>query len=261
MLIDSHCHLHLIDHQQLGDTLENTLLRAKEAGVTEMLCVSTTLIDRAEILKIAENTGVYASIGLHPNEPVDQEPSIEALLALADHPKIIAIGETGLDYYRSEENNDYQKERFIRHIAAAKTSSKPLIIHTRQAREDTLAILKAEKASEVGGVMHCFTEDWETASKAMDMNFYISLSGIVTFKNAVELQAIAKKMPLDRLLIETDSPYLAPIPHRGKINQPCYVKLVAEYIAALRGISFEEIASQTTDNFRRLFLKSPESLY
>jgi TatD DNase family protein len=261
MLIDSHCHLHLINYQQLGDSLESVLLRAKEAGVSEMLCVSTTLVDRAEILKIAENTPVYASIGLHPNEVVDKEPSVEELLALADHPKIIAIGETGLDYYSAEENNHYQKERFIHHIAAAKASAKPLIIHTRQARQDTLAVLKAEKASDVGGVMHCFTEDWETAKKAMEMNFYISLSGIVTFKNAVELQDIAKKMPLDRLLIETDSPYLAPIPHRGKVNQPCYVRLVAEYIAALRGISLEDVARQTTNNFRRLFLKSPESLY
>ena len=262
MFIDSHCHLQLIDYAELGQSLEGVLQQAKEAGVEKMLCVSTTLEDREAILKIVESApNIYASLGLHPNEIIKKEPEISDLLRLVDHPKIIAIGETGLDYYRTEADNHYQKARFIVHIQAAKISKKPLIIHTRQAKNDTLAILKSEKAIDAGGVFHCFTEDWETAEKALDLGFYISLSGIVTFKNAVELKQVAKKVPLDHLLIETDAPYLAPVPYRGKINQPAYVKQVAEYIAELREVSLETLSRQTTDNFNRLFLKEASSLY
>jgi len=257
MLIDSHCHLQLIDYAALGQSLETVLQQAKEAGVEKMLCVGTTLEDRTAILKIAESApNIYASIGLHPNEVVEKEPDVADLLQLLNHPKIIATGETGLDYYRPDQDNHYQKTRFITHIQAAKATKKPLIIHTRQAREDTIAILKAENAREVGGVFHCFTEDWDMAEKALDLGFHISLSGIVTFKNAVELQQVAQKIPLDRLLIETDAPYLAPVPYRGKINQPAYVRRVAEYIAELKGVSFHDLSRQTTDNFKRLFLKA-----
>lgn len=256
MLVDSHCHLHMLDLKALGGDLDSVITLAAEQGVQQMLCVGTTLEDVPEILAIAKQyKQIFASIGLHPNEVVTKEPSVEQLLLLASSHSVIAIGETGLDYYRLEGEPHSQQQRFANHIAAAKVSQKPLIVHTRQARKDTLAILKSEKAHEVGGVLHCFTEDWETAKEAIENNFYISFSGIVTFKNAVDLQEIAKKVPIDRLLIETDAPYLAPVPHRGKINQPAYVRYVAEFIAQLRNEPFAEIARNTTQNFYNLFFK------
>lgn len=246
-MIDSHCHLN-----RLEDV--NAALRfAKTQGVSHMLCVSVVLEDLPEILAIAQaHEGVYASVGLHPTEAVSTEPSVEGLVKLASDPLVIAIGETGLDYYRCEGDMTWQQERFKTHINAARAVGKPLIVHTREAREDTIRILR-EEANGVQGVMHCFTETWEMAQQAMDLGFYISFSGIVTFKNALELQEVAKRVPMDRMLIETDAPYLAPVPYRGKPNEPGYVRYVAEAIAALRGIPFEEVVAQTTDNFRRLF--------
>ena len=254
MLVDSHCHLDMIDYQALESDLDSIIQAAYQNGVEHMLCVGTSLADLDLILPITQKyPNISASVGLHPNEIVENEPTIDELVKLAAHPKVIAIGETGLDYYRSEGDLKWQQDRFCHHIAAAKISSKPLIIHTRQARKDTISIMKSEKANEIAGVLHCFTEDWEMAKEALDLGFYISFSGIVTFKNALELQAVAKKVPLDRLLIETDSPYLAPVPHRGKTNQPAYVKHVAEFLANLRGLSFEDVANQTTENFYQLF--------
>lgn len=252
MLIDSHCHLQMLDLAALGTDLASVLQAATYNGVEHMLCVSTVLTELPAVFAIAEQySEVSASVGLHPNEKLETEPSVQDLLGLAVHPKVIAIGETGLDYYRIESGQQWQQERFERHIEASKLCNKPLIIHTRQARKDTISMLKA--AGDVRGVIHCFTEDWDTAKAALDLGFYISFSGIVTFKNALDLQAVAKKVPLDRLLIETDAPFLAPVPHRGKINQPSYVKHVAEFLAQLRGDIFENIASKTTHNFYCLF--------
>ena len=196
---------------------------------------------------------VFASVGVHPDYEGEQEPSVDELIKLADHPKVVAIGETGLDYYRLTGDLEWQRERFRMHIRAAKNCAKPLIIHTREAAADTLRVMAEEGADEPGGVMHCFTESWEVAQRAMEMSFYISFSGIVTFKNATALKEVAKNVPLERMLIETDSPYLAPVPHRGATNQPAYVKHVAEEIARLRGISVEEVAEATTRNFFSLF--------
>ena len=191
---------------------------------------------------------------MHPDHESDAEPTEELLVELAEHPKVIAIGETGLDYFRLKGDLEWQRTRFRTHIRAARKCRKPLIVHTREAAQDTLRLMDEEGAAEAGGVMHCFTESLEVARAAIEMNFYISFSGIVTFKNATSLKDVARHIPLDRILIETDSPYLAPVPYRGKLNQPAYVKHVAEEIAALRGISLEEVGRATTDNFRRLFL-------
>jgi TatD DNase family protein len=255
MFIDSHCHLDQLDLAAHDGKLSHALENAAKNGVNHMLCACITLQDFPQVLAIAETySQVSASVGLHPNEKITApEPTAEDLAALAQHKKIVAIGETGLDYYRSTGDLTWQHERFRQHIRAAKTVNKALIIHSRQARADTLSILKEEEASTVGGVMHCFTEDWEMAQAAMDLGFYISFSGIVTFTNAKELQTIAKKIPLERMLIETDSPYLAPVPYRGKSNEPAYVRHVAEYIAQLRGIDVLELAEQTTLNFFNCF--------
>lgn len=256
MLVDSHCHLNRLDLTHHNGDLEAALAFARKQGVSQMLCVSVVLEDLPNMLTIARaHKNIYVSTGLHPTEPVSKEPSVEDLIALASDPLVIAIGETGLDYYRCEGDITWQQERFRTHIRAAKALNKPLIIHTREAQKDTIAIMREENAQDPQGVMHCFTETWEMAKQAMDLNFYISFSGIVTFKNAKELQEVAQKVPLDRMLIETDAPYLAPVPYRGKPNEPAYVRHVAEFIAALRGISFEEVAEKTTENFERLFLK------
>jgi TatD DNase family protein len=251
MLIDSHCHLNMLD--KYPDHLDDVFAAAKKNGVTHMLCVCVTLDKLPQILAIAEKyPQVSASVGVHPTEELETEPSIEALLNLAQHPKIVAIGETGLDYYRSaDQDMQWQRNRFANHISVAKQSKKPLIIHTRAAQKDTIAMMKSEQAH--SGVMHCFTEDWDMAQQALDLGFYISISGIVTFKNALQVIDVAKKVPLDRLLVETDAPYLAPVPFRGKPNQPAYVYHTAEAIAQLRGISFDEIAQATTQNYINLF--------
>ncbi len=256
MLIDSHCHINCLKGAEKKQAVEEYLQIAKEYGVDEFLCVSIDWETWPEVIAIAEDHhNVYASIGVHPNHDEGYEPTIKDLLERAQHEKIVAIGETGLDYFRSDGDLTWQQNRFRTHIRAANECQKPLIVHTRDAREDTIKILQEESAQHAGGVLHCFTESWEMAKSAMELNFYISFSGIVTFKSAVELQEVAKMMPLDRMLVETDSPYLAPMPHRGKQNQPAYTKYVAEYIAELRGISFDEIAARTTENFNALFKK------
>ena len=255
MFIDSHCHL---DFPELEAERANVLALMQSNAVTHALTISTTLKTFPSVRAVAEaHDNIWCSAGVHPDEQVDDhEASLEELLAMADHPKVVAIGETGLDYYRLAEPLDWQRERFRVHIRAAKQTGKPLVIHTRNAHADTLRIMREEGAAEVGGVMHCFTEVQEVADAAIAMNFYISFSGIVTFKTARDLKEVAKNVPLDRMLIETDSPYLAPVPFRGKMNQPGYVKHVAEHIAALRGISVEEVAEATTTNFFRLFSRA-----
>jgi TatD DNase family protein len=249
MLVDSHCHLPLMD-----EDLDDVFTKAAELGVVHMLCVSVDLESLPEILELAgAYKHIYASAGIHPNTELLQEPTVEDLVRIAAPAEFVAIGETGLDYYRSSGDLEWQRDRFRRHIQAAKTVQKPLIIHSRQTHGDTTRILKEEDAATVGGVMHCFVDDWETAKNAMDMNFYISFSGIVTFKNAREVQEVARQVPLDRMLIETDSPYLAPVPYRGKPNQPGYVYYTAKYLAELRGEAFDRFSRQTTENFFNLF--------
>jgi len=240
----------------LGEDMgvKEVIANAKELGIEHMLCVSVDLETYPEILGLAEQYDcIYASVGVHPNTTMQEEVSQETLVELALNEHVIAIGETGLDYFRSEGDLEWQRERFRIHIRAAKSVDKPLIIHTREVGDDIIRILQEEGAEDVGGVMHCFVEDWEIAQKAMQMNFYISFSGIVTFKNAKEVQAVAKKVPLERMLVETDSPYLTPVPYRGKPNQPGFTRYVAEFIAELRGISFDQVAEQTTTNFFNLF--------
>lgn len=250
-LVDSHCHL---DFDPLGSDVSAVLGRAREQGVGHLLCVSVTLEAFPRVLGLAhEYPHVYASVGVHPNERAGREPTAEELAGLAQDSKIVAVGETGLDYYRVESSTDWQQARFRHHIRAARAAGKPLIIHTRAAATDTLRIMAEEDAGEIGGVMHCFTESWEVARAALDMNFYISFSGIVTFRNAEALRAVAKQVPVDRLLIETDAPYLAPVPFRGKTNEPAYVRYVAECLAEVRGESFDALAEQTTRNFFNLF--------
>jgi len=254
MLVDSHCHLDRLDLAPFGNSIEGVLEAARVRGIGHFLCVSINLEAYPAMLGIAEShEQVSASVGLHPNEQGGHDPGIDELVEYAQHPKVIAIGETGLDYFRSEGDLSWQRDRFRRHIAAAKQAGKPLIIHSRDASEDTLRILAEESAADVGGVMHCFTGDWDMAQRAMDLNFHISFSGIVTFKSARELQEVAEKMPEDRMLVETDSPYLAPVPHRGKPNHPALVRYVAEYIAELRGEAYAQLAEATTRNFIRLF--------
>lgn len=251
MFIDSHCH---INFPELAADLDGLTGAMAANGVTHALCVSVNVETFAEVLAIAERfPNIFASAGVHPDDRSGEEPDIDRLVALADHRKVIAIGETGLDYYRVEGDTEWQRERFRTHIRAARQTGKPLIIHTREAAADTLRIMQEESADEIGGVMHCFTETVEVARRAIEMNFMISFSGIVTFRNATGLKDVAREVPLDNMLIETDSPYLAPIPHRGKMNQPAYVRFVAEEIARLKGISIESVAEATTANFFRLF--------
>jgi TatD DNase family protein len=252
MLVDSHCHLDMLCQDQAA--LQPVLDDAAAQGIEHMLCVSVTLERFAPMMALIEpHAQVSASVGVHPDSEGVEDPGVERLAALADAERVVAIGETGLDYFRTEGDVEWQRERFRRHIRAAREVNKPLIVHTRAARDDTLRILAEERAADAGGVLHCFTEDWEMAQAAMDMNFYISFSGIVTFKKAVELQEVARRMPAERMLVETDSPYLAPVPKRGKTNQPAYVRYVAEFIAGLREESVEAVAEVTTRNFYRLF--------
>jgi len=248
-LVDSHCHIPMIQ-AEAGVVID----AARRNGVIHMLCVSVDLESAPALVQLAATFDcISASVGVHPNSRDGEDPDVERLCALADHPDVIAIGETGLDYFRSQGDLTWQQERFRRHIRAARAAHKPLIIHSRDARRDVIRILAEEHADEVGGIMHCFVDDWDTARQAMDLNFLISFSGIVTFKNAVDLQETARKVPLDRILVETDAPYLAPAPHRGKENQPAFVLHVAEQLAVLRALRTEDIAAATTANFFRLF--------
>ncbi len=251
MFIDSHCH---INFPGLVERVPDLLQAMAHNQVSHALCVSVELAAFPQILDLAEqHSNIFASVGVHPDHEDCAEPDVDQLLALASHPKVVAVGETGLDYFRLTGDLEWQRERFRTHIRAALQSGKPLIIHTRAAAEDTLRIMREEGAERVGGVMHCFTESLEVAEQAMAMNFYISFSGIVTFKKALELKEVAKHVPLERMLIETDAPYLAPVPYRGKTNEPAYVRHVAEEIAHLRGISLEDVGAATTNNFFELF--------
>jgi len=254
MLADSHCHLDRLDLAPYGGDISKAIAAAQDVGVSHMLCVAISLAKLPDVLSIAEQfEGVNASVGVHPLEESDADVTVEQLVELASHPKVVAIGETGLDYYYDKDRAQAQQQQFVKHMQAAKACRKPVIIHTRDAQRDTLDIIRAEGDPELAGVLHCFTESWEMAKQAMDMNYYISLSGIVTFNSATELRDVAKKIPLDRLLIETDSPYLAPVPFRGKKNEPKYVAQVAEFIAQLRGVSVQELADITRENYFRLF--------
>lgn len=251
MLVDSHCHLNF---PELVQNMDQVLESMRSNQVGHALCVSVTLDKFPEVLAIAEQyPNIYASVGVHPDYEDITEPTIAGLVELANHPRVVAIGETGLDYFRLTGDLSWQRERFRTHIRAAKQTGKPLIIHTRNAAEDTIKIMQEEGAAEVGGVMHCFTESWEVAQAAIAMGFYISFSGIVTFKNAQALKDVAQKVPLSSMLVETDSPYLAPIPFRGKTNQPAYVRHVAEEIARLREQPLQQIMDATTANFFKLF--------
>lgn len=251
MLVDSHCHL---DFPGLAEALPNVLSRMDEAGVGAALCVAVSLEDGQKIIDLAASAAnLYATVGVHPEYAEVEEPTESRLIALAQHPKVVAIGETGLDYYWHKDKPAWQRERFRVHIRAAIATGKPLVVHTRDSAVDTLEVMKSAGAEAVGGVMHCFTENWEIAQQALDLGFYLSFSGIVTFKNAHIVKDVAQRCPLDRLLVETDSPYLAPAPYRGKPNEPAYVRYVAEEIARLRGIPAETVAAATTANFNRLF--------
>ncbi|MDD5249467.1 MAG: TatD family hydrolase [Rhodocyclaceae bacterium] len=251
MLVDSHCHL---DFPELAASIPHVLERMAANGVGWALCAGVTLERLPAVLALAHAHGnLFAAVGVHPDVEEGAEADEDALVSLAADPKVVAIGETGLDYYRLQGDLEWQRRRFRVHIAAARRAGKPLIIHTRAAAADTLRVLREERAEAVGGVFHCFTEDMETARQALDLGFFISVSGIVTFKNATVLKEVARTVPLDRLLVETDSPYLAPVPHRGKTNEPSYVRHVAEELARLRNLSFDDIAAATTANFFRLF--------
>jgi TatD DNase family protein len=251
MLVDSHCHL---DFPDLAENLPQILELMQQNDVGCAVCIGVNLENLPRILALADaHPQIFASVGVHPESTDAREPDVAELVALAAHPKVIAIGETGLDYYWHKDAPEWQRERFRTHIRAARATGKPLVIHNRDATADTLRLMQEEGAGQVGGIMHCFTETWEVAEAVLAQGFYISLSGIVTFKNALTIKEVARRVPLDRLLVETDSPYLAPMPYRGKLNQPGYVKHVVEEIARLRGLTYEEIVTATTDNFFRLF--------
>ena len=252
MLVDSHCHL---DFPELRGNLPALLERMAAHGVTHALTISTTLAGFPGVCEVAASQpNLWCSAGVHPDERRDgREATLAELVAMAGHPKVVAIGETGLDYFRIEGDTKWQRERFRLHIRAARACGKPLVIHTREAAQDTLRLLQEEGAEEVGGVMHCFTESGDVARAAMRMGFLISFSGIVTFKNAAALKEVARDVPLEHMLVETDAPYLAPVPHRGRTNEPAFVRHVAEEIARLKGVEFEAVAQATTANFFRLF--------
>lgn len=257
MLVDSHCHLDRLAFDQIEGGLAGAIAQAQAAGVGHFLCVAINLeaypAMRAMVDPFPE---ISVSVGVHPTDGNGQLPDLDLLTQLGQDSRVVAIGETGLDYYYGAEHKGYQQELFRLHVRAARAVDKPLIVHTRDARQDTIAILREEGADAIGGVMHCFTEDWDTALQALDLGFYISFSGIVTFRNADSLRDVARRVPVDRLLVETDSPYLAPVPKRGRTNQPAYVRYVAECVAQERGVTFEDLARTTTDNYFRLFGRS-----
>ncbi|HIJ22549.1 MAG: TatD family hydrolase [Gammaproteobacteria bacterium] len=256
-MIDSHCHLDRLKLEE-GETLADALLRAKEVGVFGFLNVCIDLENYQQVIEIAQQyPQIWASVGVHPNEMEQAEPTLEKLLSRAENPKVVAIGETGLDYHYITDETllQQQRDRFRIHIEASQQCGKPLIIHTRAAPQDTIEIMRESNAANCGGVMHCFTENREMARQALDLGFFISFSGIITFNSAKELREVVKLVPADRLLIETDSPYLAPVPYRGKPNQPAYVTKVAEKVAELRNWTVDDVIAQTTHNFEQLFLQ------
>jgi TatD DNase family protein len=255
VFVDSHCHINFPD---FADDSDAVIARMAEARVTHALCISVTYPEWPSVVALADrHANIYATAGVHPDYEDIEGPTVASLLERARHPKVQAIGETGLDYYRLKGDLEWQRERFRTHIRAARECGKPLVIHTRSASDDTLRIMREERAGDVGGVMHCFTETWDVASASMDMGFHISLSGIVSFKTAADLRDVAKRMPLERLLIETDSPYLAPVPHRGRRNEPSYVPHVAAAIATVRETPVETIGAATSQNFFTLFRVTP----
>ena len=253
-LVDSHCHLNLLDHDALGMDLAAVLDAAEAAGVVRLLCIGVDLETFPQVRELAETCpSVYATVGVHPLYRDSAEPDVQTLIKLADHPRVVAIGETGLDYYYAKKDNQWQRQRFISHIQAARETGLPLVIHTRGAQEDTLSLLREHGEGQVTGVLHCFTESQAMAEAAIDMGFYVSFSGIVTFRNAEPLRQVAAALPADRILIETDAPWLAPVPHRGKSNHPAWVAEVARCLANVRGQDPQQLADQTRDNFFRLF--------
>ncbi len=254
MLVDSHCHLDRLDLAAHDGSLDAALAAARACGVQHFLCIGVSADNAGAVKSLADRyADVDCSVGVHPLDLEQGEaPALDWLLGELNHPHVVAIGETGLDYHYEPEAAELQQQSFRLHLEAAKITGKPVIVHTREARADTLVLLR-EAALSQAGVLHCFTEDWEMAKAALDIGFYISLSGIVTFRNADALREVARKVPADRLLVETDAPYLAPIPHRGKPNLPQYVREVAEFLAMVRGERFEDMAAQTTANFKRLF--------
>ena len=254
MLVDSHCHLDRLDLSDRDAGLDGILADARARGITQFLSVAVDLATSASLVELTERYDhVYSSVGVHPLQKIDQPvPEVEQLVALARAPKVVAIGETGLDNFYSAESHQWQRDSFIRHLQASQQTGLPIIIHTRDAREETLELLR-QYPLQAAGVMHCFTETWEMAEAAIELGFYISFSGIVTFKSADELREVVRRVPLDRILVETDSPWLAPVPHRGKQNEPQYVREVAETVADLKGVSLEQLAEITTQNFHRLY--------
>lgn len=261
MFVDSHCHLDRLDLTPYDGSVDGAIAMARAVGVSGILNVSVDLIEFPQIVATAaRHPGVWATCGLHPLEVAEPLPTIEQLVDLAREPLVVALGETGLDGHYGSEQRALQEESFRRHLLASKQLRKPVVVHSRAARSETLAMLEQYADPEVAGVLHCFTEDWPMAARALELNFYVSLSGIVTFKTANELREVARRLPLDRLLIETDAPYLAPIPYRGKRNEPRYLPAVARYLAELKGISLEALAEQTSANFCRLFRIDPAQL-
>ena len=260
MFVDSHCHLNF---PELRDRLQELRAAMRAAQVTQAMVISTKLEEFPQVFALAESDPAWwCTAGVHPDSEDVEEPDVDTLVRLAAHPKVLGIGETGLDYYRlgtrSVADMEWQRERFRVHIRAARACDKPLVVHTRSASEDTLAILREEGAQACGGVFHCFTESGEVARAALDLGFHISFSGILTFRTAQELRDVAAWIPMDRVLIETDSPYLAPVPYRGKVNQPAYVPEVARQLAELKGLGVDQVAAATTENFNRLFRKDPQ---
>ncbi|MBE5528458.1 DNAase [Laribacter hongkongensis] len=254
MLIDSHCHLNFPD---LAGRIDEVKASMREKGVERAVVISVNVPDYPAVRTLAlAHEELWATVGVHPDVEDGPDMDEDFLVAEAAHPKIIGIGETGLDYHWCKGDLEWQRERFRRHIRAARRAGVPLVIHTREAADDTLAVMREAGADAAGGVMHCFTENWDVARAALDLGFYLSFSGILTFKNARQVQEVAAKAPLDRILVETDSPYLAPVPYRGKQNEPAYTRFVAEYLATLRGLSYDEVAAMTTANFFRLFRKA-----
>lgn len=257
MLIDSHCHLDRLSLEHCGGSLPAAVEAAQGRGVDAMLCVCISADNKDEVLGIAESfPNIFASAGVHPSDVMTDVVTVDEFKSWAAHPKIVALGETGLDYYYAPDSANVQKASFAAHLRAGGELDLPVIVHTRDARQDTLDLIREYGDPEAAGVLHCFTESWEMAAAAMDMNYYISISGIVTFNNAHQLREVVKQIPLDRLLLETDSPYLAPVPYRGKPNQPAYVREVAEYVAELKGVSLAQLGQTTTDNFYRLFKRA-----
>jgi len=261
MLIDSHCHLDRINLDRYDGNLANAIAAANERGIQQMLCISVTLDNIQTVIDVAQaHPSVVASVGVHPCDVKEGTATAEQLIQWASQEKVVALGETGLDYHYETESKELQHESFALHLNVGKKIGLPVVVHTREAKADTLALIKQYGSVEHSGVLHCFTEDWEMAKAALDLNYYISISGIVTFKNAEQIRDVVRNMPIDRLLVETDSPYLAPIPYRGKPNEPKYVREVAQFVADLKGMSIEQLGEHTCENFYRLFNKAKQYL-